>query len=342
MNQQLEDYIKQARQSGKTDDQIRQELLNSGWSSDDIKQHMALNEINNQAITFGTRNSKLLKIIGVSATIFIASAGFIALGFYFYFFGSCRGSCQVTPEKVNLSIDFNLQQNNEYEILLELTADLPSNIEGCQSIESLEANTNFEDKKLIITMGNLKYINTFCRIGFYFPGLYRVRINKEWLVINQNKDLVVKLKDFENQLSIYYDLPNNKVIIKPIHLMNVDITNFETTLYPSDVWLIYSYTDYEMFHKLGHTGDLSDSYTDFRSMLKEFAKAKNLTLASEVYKGFETEGDLGILVVSKDKPMISSNDFGEFIGKPYIMIRVGKLVNGASAKTGLLDFDDRR
>lgn len=41
MNQQLEDYIKQARQSGKTDNQIRQELLGAGWDEG------ALTQLNN-------------------------------------------------------------------------------------------------------------------------------------------------------------------------------------------------------------------------------------------------------------------------------------------------------
>lgn len=43
MNQELQDYIKQARDAGHNDEQIRQELLNSGWSADQINGVLHLN-----------------------------------------------------------------------------------------------------------------------------------------------------------------------------------------------------------------------------------------------------------------------------------------------------------
>ncbi len=39
-NQQLIDYINQSRQKGITDDQIRQELSNIGWSQSEIDEHL--------------------------------------------------------------------------------------------------------------------------------------------------------------------------------------------------------------------------------------------------------------------------------------------------------------
>ena len=41
MNQQLQDYIKQARKNGMPDEQIRSELLNTGWQGNDIDEALA-------------------------------------------------------------------------------------------------------------------------------------------------------------------------------------------------------------------------------------------------------------------------------------------------------------
>ncbi len=43
MDQQLEDYIKQSRQKGKTDESIRRELLGSSWSNDQINEYLKTN-----------------------------------------------------------------------------------------------------------------------------------------------------------------------------------------------------------------------------------------------------------------------------------------------------------
>lgn len=45
-NQELEKYIKQARQTGKTDDQIRQELLGAGWKEEQIDSYITTHGIN--------------------------------------------------------------------------------------------------------------------------------------------------------------------------------------------------------------------------------------------------------------------------------------------------------
>lgn len=44
MNPQLEDYIKQARVNGMTDEQIRQELLSAGWGPEDINRVLGLSQ----------------------------------------------------------------------------------------------------------------------------------------------------------------------------------------------------------------------------------------------------------------------------------------------------------
>src|SRR3989344_3399869 len=98
MNQQLQDYIKQAKELGKPDDQIRQELLSNGWSTKDIEDIMLgsnkekdiletmLNkkatfpeEISNQQPT--KSSSKLSRLLKIAIVVSIVLVGFV--GGYF-------------------------------------------------------------------------------------------------------------------------------------------------------------------------------------------------------------------------------------------------------------------
>lgn len=87
LNQELLNYISQARQSGKTDDQIRQELLGSGWGEDAIKE--AMSEKDSDHKSFDPKNVKgffyifVLSIgIGFLWTYFLPILTFLLASFF--------------------------------------------------------------------------------------------------------------------------------------------------------------------------------------------------------------------------------------------------------------------
>lgn len=76
-NKQLQDYVNQALQAGKAYEQIRQELLNSGWSSDDIS--IALKSLKFPLGSMGILEIKIAKII----TIVLTCLGVLYFSYYF-------------------------------------------------------------------------------------------------------------------------------------------------------------------------------------------------------------------------------------------------------------------
>lgn len=70
-NQDLQNYIKQAREFGKTDDQIRQELLAAGWQSSQIDEELGYS--NKYPLQFPSKFEKFFQylVLSVSAAISI-------------------------------------------------------------------------------------------------------------------------------------------------------------------------------------------------------------------------------------------------------------------------------
>ena len=75
LNDQLLSYITQARKSGKIDDQIRQELLGSGWQSNDIEEALKVNFSSQKSFKFPVL---ILAVLGV------AIVGYFASAYYFF------------------------------------------------------------------------------------------------------------------------------------------------------------------------------------------------------------------------------------------------------------------
>jgi len=73
-NEQLLNYIKQARQSGKNNEQIRQELINTGWRGNDIDEALKVNHPISKSFKFP---------VLVAVVIGIAIVGYFASAYYF-------------------------------------------------------------------------------------------------------------------------------------------------------------------------------------------------------------------------------------------------------------------
>ena len=81
LNDQLLNYIKQARQSGMADDKINEALLQSGWIESDINE--ALGQGLEDTVGNPRRRSKLwLKIILIVVGVFVVLAGVVAVRYY--------------------------------------------------------------------------------------------------------------------------------------------------------------------------------------------------------------------------------------------------------------------
>ena len=73
-NEQLLNYIKQARQSGKNNEQIRQELMNTGWQGNDIDEALKVNPPIGKSFKF---------LVLVLVVVGMAIVGYFASAYYF-------------------------------------------------------------------------------------------------------------------------------------------------------------------------------------------------------------------------------------------------------------------
>jgi hypothetical protein len=76
MNQQLDDYVKRSRQSGKKDEQIRQELLGSGWQIGDVEESLKINLVPNKTFKFPIF---ILLVLGIAIVGYFSSAYYFTL-----------------------------------------------------------------------------------------------------------------------------------------------------------------------------------------------------------------------------------------------------------------------
>ncbi len=73
MNQQLDNYIKQAKRAKMTDGQIKQDLSKAGWPENDVKQALSAGSKN------GPKKSKrLVWLIILIIIVVLAAAGYVA------------------------------------------------------------------------------------------------------------------------------------------------------------------------------------------------------------------------------------------------------------------------
>ncbi|MBI2003445.1 MAG: hypothetical protein HYS78_00470, partial [Parcubacteria group bacterium] len=78
MDQQLQNYVKQSRESGMTDEQIRRGLLNAGWGEEDIKGAFSQPEFRSTPeIPKNSGFKKELGPLGLIITSFVMSAAVI-------------------------------------------------------------------------------------------------------------------------------------------------------------------------------------------------------------------------------------------------------------------------
>lgn len=117
MSQDLDNYIKQARTAGQSDEQIRAALNASGWADAEISQFLQAPGAVNAPASFSWLSAKGAGILGI---LLLA----VAVGVYFAFFrnnGSENETIAPQLNSQNQSTSPNLNENSEEKML-----DLPS------------------------------------------------------------------------------------------------------------------------------------------------------------------------------------------------------------------------
>ena len=85
MNQQISDYISQARGQGMSDEQIRSDLLSAGWDESQVTEVLPTTAVLSISPITGRRLSKKMLIITVVVSVFVLAGGVFG---YFYYFNS--------------------------------------------------------------------------------------------------------------------------------------------------------------------------------------------------------------------------------------------------------------
>ncbi len=116
-NQQLIEYIKQAKASGMNDADIRAALLSAGWQGPDIEEALAISSVVSQASTTSHSSKLIVAIVSLVAVFLLAGGGFAY--WYFVYEPAQEESIQNILAKDDEMIVEEMQQ----PILYELTPD---------------------------------------------------------------------------------------------------------------------------------------------------------------------------------------------------------------------------
>ena len=120
INEQLLSYVKQARQGGKSDNQIRQELLSSGWQGNDIEETLKI-KLPIKSLKYSVL---ILAVLSIAVVGYFASAYYLTL----WPFEVSAPVSTFTPRpssaiKTDDSSNLKTYQNNDYKYGLQYLAD---------------------------------------------------------------------------------------------------------------------------------------------------------------------------------------------------------------------------
>jgi len=200
-------------------------------------------------------------------------------------------------------------ENNERVPVLILSAFAGG---GCDSASDLETRKSLNGDTLVVDIRGYKFTKS---IGEVCPEVIlesraKVSVDLGWLKQSEYKEIIFKLGGQDNRYKISYS--KYQVALSGIQATNV-ITNrrgynpsetpitLEMTLYPTDVAVMYL------------AGSVS-SAKDYRSAMRDFARAKEFIPAEEVYSGLEQNEKSQFYVVLKNHPMPEPNR-GESLGE---------------------------
>jgi hypothetical protein len=89
-NEQITNYINQSRQSGKSDEQIRQELLKTGWTNEQVSGALGTNLLNQPTVWVGKKVA-LITLIILGCLMGVASIMFCLSMVFWMFIGGTWG-----------------------------------------------------------------------------------------------------------------------------------------------------------------------------------------------------------------------------------------------------------
>ena len=185
-NEQLLNYIKQARQSGKNNEQIRQELINTGWKGNDVDEALKVNPPISKSFKFPVL---ALAIVGVAIVGYFASAYYFTL---WPFEVSVAPVPTFTPRpstavKVEDTSNWKVYRNQEYGFEFKYPNDwnLKENKEYFNGKLTTEVllSTNFDDLAPIIQFFITPNVNTTNSENIEPYGEWTTIISKESVII---------------------------------------------------------------------------------------------------------------------------------------------------------------
>jgi len=220
MNSDLFNYVSQSRAAGVTDEQIRQALLSSGWSSSDIDEalisDLSSTNYHPATVSIGSRRKKIIFIL--SSLLPLLFIGFVAFAYYsgiWPFYSNALSVISASYNKFskvssfeakyqppapasgsfNFNVNFNFHKQGGLKIdfvVNNISGDFAGNL-----VISLIANT--ADAYLSFNHSNIS--DVIKKVGIKYPGLTETNsfkilqpifFNEKWLHIQNYKEEISK------------------------------------------------------------------------------------------------------------------------------------------------------
>lgn len=204
------------------------------------------------------------------------------------------------PEYVSVFLTSSVE-NNKRTPMLVLSVAAGG---GCDSISNLETRKSLNGNTLAIDIKGYKFAKGTGEIcpTVILQSKAKVSIGPDWLKQNGDKEIIFKLGEQNNRYKISYSQyqvtligiqATNVITNQPGYNSDTPIT-LEMTLYPIDVAIMYL------------AGSVSPR-KDYRSAMRDFAKAKGLIPADEVYSELNQNEKSQFYTVLKNRSMPKPN-----------------------------------